>query len=243
MNYTLPKITKDSVELYAYTNRSVLKGKPKGIVLDFHGLGGGNLRNDPNDFDLLCAENGILTVFPYYGPWSWMNADAVKYVDEIIDAVCGREGVSSNEIPIISTGGSMGGLSALIYTKYAKITPKACFVNCPVCDLMYHATERVDLPRTIYLAFSYGEKSLEDAMMANSPYHLAETMPNVPYYIIHGTADRLVNIDIHSVRFVENMKKYGKDVTFITVNGMEHCDIGSYPDVKEKYFNAIINSI
>ena len=42
---------------------------------------------------------------------------------------------------------------------------------------------------------------------------------------------------------VENMKKYGKDVTFITVNGMEHCDIGSYPDVKEKYFNAIINSI
>ncbi len=243
MNYTLPRITKDTVELYAYTNKSILNIAPRGIVLDFHGLGGGNLKNDHSDFDKLCAENGILTVFPYYGPWSWMNEDAVKYVDEVVFAVCEREGVLPNEIPIISTGGSMGGLSALVYTKYAKVTPKACFTNCPVCDLLFHATERVDLPRTIYLAFNYGSKSLEEAMTANSPYHIADSMPDVPYYVIHGTADRLVNIDNHSRKFVDKMVEFGKNVTFIPVDGMHHCDIWSYPDIKDAYYKAIIDAI
>lgn len=243
MDYTLPKITKDTVELYAYTNKAILNVKPKGIVLDFHGLGGGNLRNEPGKFDKLCAENGVLTVFPYYGPWSWMNEAAVKYVDEVVAAVCDREGVSATDIPIISTGGSMGGLSALVYTRYAKVTPKACFANCPVCDLLFHATERVDLPRTIYLAFNYGEKSLEDAMRANSPYHLAESMPDVPYYIVHGTADTLVNMENHSIRFAEKMKEYGKTVTFVKVENMWHCDLGSFPEAEQDYFNAIISSI
>ena len=55
-------------------------------------------------------------------------------------------------IPVVSTGGSMGGQSALVYCAYSKRTPVACVANCPVCDTVFHFTERPDLPRTLYSA-------------------------------------------------------------------------------------------
>ena len=242
MEYVLPSVNAHTIEQFAFTNKKLLKNKIKGIVLDFHGLGDGRLRSEVSDFDIICAENDILSVFPYYGPWSWMNSNAVKFVDELLVAVCEREEVDINEIPIISTGGSMGGLSALMYTRHARITPKACFANCPVCDLMFHATERPDLPRTVYLAFNYDNCSLEESMLNNSPFHQAEHMPDVPYYIVHGTADTAVNIKMHSDRFVAAMRKFGKNITYITVEGMWHCDFSICPEVKKDYFNAIIKA-
>ncbi|MBQ9744967.1 MAG: prolyl oligopeptidase family serine peptidase [Clostridia bacterium] len=241
-NLALPRITKETVEQFAFTNKGILRGKAKAIVLDFHGLGSCELRNKYSDLDIMCADNGVLCVYPYYGPWSWMNSDAVKYVDEIVLALCDREELDINNVTIISTGGSMGGLSALIYSRYAAVTPKACFANCPVCDLLYHATERPDLPRTVYLAFNYSDISLEDAVRNNSPLHQVKNMPNIKYYIIHGTADTAVNMEMHSNRFVDAMRKENKAIEYITVDNMWHCDINSFPSVKEKYFAEIIKA-
>ena len=242
MNYELPKISQETVELFAYTNKKELNRHARAIVLDFHGLGGQEMKNKASDFDKLLAENGILCVYPYYGPWSWMNRDSVKYVDELVEAICKREELDINTVPIISVGGSMGGLSALIYSKYARVTPKACFANCPVCDLLYHATERPDLPRSIYLAFNYGEETLYDAIKNNSPLHQAENMPDIPYYIIHGTSDKAVNKEMHSDRFVEAMKKAGKNVKYVVVENMEHCYLTPFPKVMKAYYDAIIKA-
>ena len=238
MSYTLPVIAPDTVDQFAYSNQALLLGTPRAVALNFHGLNAVALRTEPTAFEIACAEHDVLSIWPYYGPWSWMNLASVRYVDDIVDAFYTRLGLP-RETPLLSTGGSMGGLSAIIYTRYAHRTPEACFANCPVCDLPYHATERPDLPRTVYLAFARYECGLEQALIMHSPLHQVQYLPDIPYYVVHGTADTAVNKARHSDRFVAAMRQYGKRVTYVEVPGMTHCDLGSFPDVQADYLSSI----
>ena len=233
-------INSRSVQMFAHTNEELIKGKIRGIMLSFHGLNNTTMVNEHAEPEMFCAENGILYVFPYYDPWGWMNVADVKYVDDVIDAIIEKFGLPDN-IPIASTGGSMGGLSALVYTVYARITPVACVANCPVCDLPYHFTEREDLPRTLYSAFSGYDCSLDEALRSCSPLHLVEKMPDISYVLFHCTADRAVNIDRHSERFVGSMRALGKKIEFIKVDGRGHCDLGA--EAEMAYFNALCKTL
>lgn len=234
-----PFVNLNNLTNFAWTNANELKGPARAIALDFHGLGYGGMReNGPGVFDLFCAEKGILTVFPYYGPWSWMNFQAIALVDAVVAAAKEKFGLAA-DAPVISTGGSMGGLSALIYTRYARVTPTACAANCPVCDLPYHATERPDLPRTMVAAFAGYPCSIELAMELHSPLHQAAGMPRVPYYVVHGGADKAVNQQKHSDRFVAAMREAGQSITYRVVEPMEHCDLKSFPEAEREYYDFI----
>ena len=251
-DYTLTDrdfINPDTIDLYGNTNAHLLTAPPVAFVLEFPGLGGGSCLGGCMDvgpyngpLSGFLAERGILQVYTFPGPWSWMNMSAVRYVDRIVECACEKYGLDVNTTPIISTGGSMGGHSALNYAKYAKVTPKACFADCPVCDLAFHTYEREDLPRTIYLAFCDYDMPLGDAIKMHSAYHLAPEMPDIPYYIVHGDCDGAVNKKIHSDRFVERMRECGKNVTYVEVEGMEHCQMHRFPEVKEAYESAVIAS-
>ena len=240
IKYITPEITPDTLYYYAYTNASDSEGEIKAIALDFHGLGSCGMKKNASDFDLDMAKHGILVVYPYYGPWSWMNSGAVKFVDKVVEVVCEKYNLDLGKIRLLSTGGSMGGHSALIYTMYANRTPDACITNCPVCDFKYHSSEREDLPRTIYLAFSNEGMDLETAIELHSAYHLASKMPNIPYVVLHGTCDDAVNKGIHSDRFVARMREFGKDVEYIEVEGMGHCWLEPFPEVKRKFYDQFI---
>ena len=112
-----------------------------------------------------------------------MNRHTVDYTDELIDVLF-REYDLPENLPIVSTGLSRGGLSALVYTAYAKRTPVACVANCPVCDLPYHYTERPDLPRTLYSAFGTYTGTLDEAMRSASPMHIVDKLPvSTAYYV------------------------------------------------------------
>lgn len=237
--YPTPSIRPETVEQFAFTNAHFLQSQPKALVLVFHGLNNTQLRTEPNEFELLCASRGVLTLFPYYGPWSWMNMASVRYVDDVADAARIRYQLPE-DAPVISTGGSMGGLSALIYTRYARRTPTACFANCPVCDLPFHATERPDLPRTVYLAFAGYECGLEEALKMHSPFHQAAQMPRIPYFVVHGTADQAVNIRMHSARFVQAMQDCGHQLTYRVVEGMAHCDLAAFPEELQIWQEGIL---
>lgn len=226
-------ITYDNLNSFAYVNDKIVKKPIKGIVLDFFGLGCQAMYNEDTETGKFYAENGILFVVPYNNPWAWMNKQAVNYTDEIIDVLI--EKYDLKDPKIVSSGGSMGGFSALVYTKYAKYTPVACVTNCPVCDLVYHFTERVDLPRTIYSAFYNENCSLDEALKKYSPYHLAEKMPKVNYHVFHCDKDGAVNIDKHSRIFVEKMEQLGYNITFDIVNDRDHCDLTE--DAKNKYLS------
>ena len=232
-------ITYETLRNFAYSNDSLIKGKIKGIVLNFYGLGGMTIHNtDPGDA-LEYAEQGIIYVIPYYNPWSWMNKQAVAYTDEIISVLCEKYGLGPS-VKIVSTGGSMGGLSALVYCAYAKITPCACVANCPVCDLPYHFTERPDLPRTLYSAFGEYDGDMQSALRSCSPLHLVEKMPNISYTVFHCDEDKSVNLEQHSKRFVEAMRE-SHQITFNTVPLRGHCDLSA--EARVRYNQAILKAL
>ncbi|MBP3304753.1 MAG: prolyl oligopeptidase family serine peptidase [Oscillospiraceae bacterium] len=233
-------ITIRNLRDFAYCNHRICEKPIRGIVLSFFGLGGDAMfQEDPEEGRRYAAE-GILYLVPYQNPWAWMNRQTVRYTDELMDVLF-REYNLPDNLPIVSTGGSMGGLSALVYMVYAKRTPAACVANCPVCDLVYHFGERPDLPRTLYSAFGTYEGTMEDALRSASPLHLTEQMPeSSKYYIFHCEEDKAVNKQTHSDRFVEKMRS-SHAVEYYAVPGRDHCDLTE--QMREKYNRCILKSL
>lgn len=237
----MEKIIKyENLNQFAYVNDKICTQPIQGIVVAFFGLGSMSMFFNELTEGEFYGEKGILYVVPYNNPWAWMNKQAVRYTDEILDVLIEKYQLSPN-IPIVSTGGSMGGQSALVYSVYSKRTPVACVSNCPVCDVVYHFTERVDLPRTLYSAIFNEEGTLEEALKTISPLHLLDKMPKIPYYIFHCNQDNDVNIKKHSQTFVQAMEEKGYQMTFHVVEGRGHCNL-TYP-MKKLYAQYILDSI
>ncbi|MDR3644847.1 MAG: prolyl oligopeptidase family serine peptidase [Clostridia bacterium] len=212
---------------YAWIGDRFLKPPVRQVVLSFHGLGYSGMKDAPDTTDMELSASGALCVFPYYGPWSWMNDEAAVLVDTVLDAVFARFPLDP-ATPVISTGGSMGGLSALMYCCLSRHTIAACYANCPVCDLPFHATERPDLPRTMYAAFAHCACGVDEAMKLHSPLHQVERLPDIRYLIVHGDRDTSVNKAAHSDKLVALMRRQRLSVEYIEVPGMEHCSITDY---------------
>lgn len=231
-------ITYETLRDFAYSNDRLIKGEIKGIALNFYGLGATHMYDADPAEALVFAEKGVIYLIPYYNPWSWMNKQAVAYTDELISVLCEKYSLNST-VKIVSTGGSMGGLSALVYCVYAKITPCACVANCPVCDLPFHFNERPDLPHTLYSAFGEYDGDMQSALRSCSPMHLVEKMPRIPYDIFHCTEDMAVNFEQHSVRFVKAMEDTHQ-ITLNTVPFRGHCDLS--PEAHKAYMDAIFKA-
>ncbi len=230
----------ENLRQFAYVNHKICKKPIKGIVLSFFGLGNPSMFSNEIAEGEFYGEQGILYVVPYTNPWSWMNQQSIELVDEIIDVIINYYELSEN-IAIVSSGGSMGGQSAIVYMAYAKRTPIACVANCPVCDMVYHYNERKDLPRTLYSAFFNEQGSLIDILKKYSPLHLMDKLPKVKYHLFHCNNDKEVNIQAHSSTFVEKMKINHFDITYDVVLDRGHCDLSE--EMKKKYVNYIIEEI
>ena len=102
-------MTPKTVDQFAYTNVNFISGKIKGIALSFRGLGGAKMLDDETpeiiDNAKVYGERGILYVIPYANPWAWMNAQAVKYTDELVENVIALHGLDST-VPVIASGGA-----------------------------------------------------------------------------------------------------------------------------------------
>jgi dipeptidyl aminopeptidase/acylaminoacyl peptidase len=218
-------ITYENLRRFAYSNDHPIKGEIKGIVLSFMGLGYASMRDADFADAKEYAEEGVIYVIPYTNPWSWMNRAAVALTDEIVEVLCEKYALGE-DVRIVSTGLSMGGLSALTYCAYARITPVASVTNCPVCDLPYHFTERNDLPRTLYSAFFDYEGTMDQALRSASPVHLAAAgkMPRIPYTILHCEEDTAVNLETHSEAFATAMRPWC-EVRLLRVPLRGHCEL------------------
>ena len=231
-------ITIENFRSFAYCNHEICAKPIKGIVVYFYGLGGQFLFEEDTDEGRMYAEKGILYLVPYQNPWAWMNRQTVELTDELLDVLFAALGLPA-DTPIVSTGKSMGGLSALVYTAYAKRTPVACITNCPVCDLPYHFTERQDLPRTLYSAFHTYEGTLEEALRSASPMHM-ELPVTTEYTIFHCEADQAVNKQIHSDRLVEKLSQTYR-IRYYPVPERSHCDLTE--EMCQRYHDAAIHAI
>ena len=219
-------ITYDNLRTYSYSNDRQIHGTIRGIVIKFTGMGCDERFDGPLPDGDWFAKRNIVYLIPAGNPWAWMNRQQVELADQLIDIIMEKYDLPEN-LPITATGPSMGGHGALTYMVYAKRTPVACVANCPVCDMPFHYTERIDLPSSFYSAYRYEEGTMEEILPRFSPLHLAEAgkMPDAAYTVFHCTKDTLVNKELHSDRFVAAMEKAGHPVNYRIVPDKNHCDL------------------
>jgi len=205
----------------AWIGDAYMGGPIRGVVLSFHGLGELGVKKEPGTVELGMARAGGLVVYPFYGPWAWMNRLARAFVDEVVEAVYRHFGLDDS-VPLISTGASMGGQASLLYTRYAGRAVKACYALYPVCDLKYHFSERPDLPTSILYAFRGYEEDLDTLLAEHSPLAQVAHMPDIPYLLAHGDKDGAVFKAHHSDRMVAAMRDRGLRVEYVEVPGLGH---------------------
>lgn len=232
-------ITYENLRSFAYSNDDICKKPIKGIVVSFFGCGGIFKFDKTIPEGPIFGDKGIIFIHPYTNPWAWMNKQTVAFVDEIIDILFKKYELSE-DTPIVSSGGSMGGYGSIMYSMKAKRTPVACVSNCPVCDLPGQFNFTDEFPRTMYSAFFNEEGTLEEVLTKASPLHNTDKLPDIDYHFVHCEKDDLVTLKMHSEPMYEKMKdKF--NVTLDIVPDKGHCDLSD--EAKELYNKYIFDSI
>lgn len=228
-------INYDNLRQFAYSNDKLIKGEINGIVLNFSGCSVYTMYDTDTHLGEFYAKHGVIFIIPYYNPWSWMNEPAVNLIDEILDVIF--EKYKLTNVPIASTGGSMGGQGAIIYMARAKRTPEICIANCPNCDLVFGFKNNHNHARTLYSAFHYEDGDILDVIKKYSPMHIVDQLPkNVEYHLFHGDNDEALNYTAHSKRLYEKMKEKGFNVTFTLCKGRNHAKVLIDSDIPAKEY-------
>lgn len=219
-------INAETIRYYAKTNERFLR-RVKGVCLEFPGLGGGSclggtddLGDYDTDFAVRAAEAGVLLAYVYTGPWSWMNIGAVRIADAVVDAILEKYRLS--DVPIVVSGGSMGGLGALIYAASSRHAITACAAACPCCDALDRYDAADEFRKTFVSAVAgYDCPTLTDALKTISPMHRLDDMPHIPYFIANCCEDEVFP-DAQLEDYVARLREKGHDVQYVRMEGMKH---------------------
>jgi len=196
------------------------------IMLRFAGLGYTGMKSELDGFEIELSHAGVLTVVVYHDPWGWMNRRTQNLVNDVVEAIRQKYNLGPG-IPLFSTGGSMGGHAALLYSIKSRHQVAACMAVCPVCDLTFHYTERPDLPRTMHHAFDNYE-NIAEALREHSPLHQVQALPDIPYLILHAVKDPSVSKEAHSDPMVAAMRQRKLNVDYMECPLMRHCGPVTY---------------
>lgn len=239
----------EDISYYARTNLKYIKGDIKGIIVEFPGLGGSSCLGGRvemevsdneynNDYALSLAEEGIAILYMYCGPWSWGNRGVIRMADLVVDAVLKQYSLSS-DTPIVSTGGSMGGLGALMYTIDSRQNIVGCMAACPCFDVITAYDATASFPRTFLSAIASYDMPFNEALKKISAIERLDEMPKVPYYIVCNVEDDVFD-DEGMAAFVELMKGKGQDVTFKVLPGTKH---GEFTPEETISYRAFIRNL
>ena len=173
------------------------------------------------------AERGILQVYTFPGPWSWMNRGAVRMIHALVDAIREKYGFTE-ATPWAVMGGSMGGMGALIYTANndPAYTPTACLAHCPCVDVLDRVYCKENIPRTFFRAVADYEMPIAEALKTLSPAHRIEDMPFIPYHIINDLADELFPPEQMDA-YVAALRERGHNVTYHRLENCRHGELTS----------------
>ncbi len=156
-----------------------------------------------------------------HGEWGGkMQSD----VDDGVDFLVEQQLVDPQRVCIV--GASYGGYAALAAGAYSPGKYKCVASIAGVADLerMLRSDRRKygrDHWAVEYWERQYGGEEFDwDALQAISPTHAAEAF-QAPVLLIHGKKDTIVPID-QSKRMRKALKRAGKDVTLIELDGEDH---------------------
>ena len=212
----------------AATNYAEIPGEIRGIILRFHGLGHKvNLATDMI-CGPLCAKHGVLYLYPFYNPWSWMNKKTVDFIDALLDIVIETYHLKK-DIPIGIFGSSMGGYSALTYPLHSKYKFSCIDLNCPCCNMEYELFEH----KQTSLTRSYFESAMADCedfsayIRKNSPLNRIADLPKIPYRFAIGLQDQTLLPEKHGLLMASKMEAVGFNITVMRYSEVGHCNLGA----------------
>jgi len=236
----------DNIGNYARTNATMLKGTPKGIVLEFPGLGGGSCLGGSMDigpyegeYARQLADEDILLVYLFSGPWSWMQKGSVRVTDLVVDAVFKKYNLPGST-PVCASGGSMGGQGAIMYAAQSRHKDKirAIAAACPCYDLTDCIFSDPVFPRAFLLGAADQSCSLMEGLRNLSPIYRIDDLKIVPYFIACDGADQFFDA-ARMKEFADMLSARGADVTFRYMEGQTHG--GFTPEVRNELTAFLIN--
>ena len=234
-------INRDNLFDFAFLNEDTLRRPLRGIAVSFHGYSDATMLEKSPEEARVLGEAGIAWVFPYYSVWAWMSKSSQIFNEQVLDAVYDRLG-APDSIPLVITGGSMGGLTALNYLVYGKRPATACAVNCPVTDMCEVFENRPAVRRAILAAHITEERTLGDILAHHSPCRFVDRLPKIPYLFLYGERDeRYTHIQMPPMK--KALEASGLDYTITIWPNMEHCDFANHPDARQYYCRFILSAI
>lgn len=233
-------INEENILDYAFVNFDTLKRPVKAVCMEFHGYTDATMYEKSPAKAKIMGGQGIAWIFPYYSVWAWMERSSQEFNEQVLDAVY-RKLQISDDTPLIITGGSMGGLTALCYLVYGKRKAAACALNCPVTDMTKFFDLVPSARRAILSAHILEERPLRAIMDGYSPVNLVDKLPKIPYLLIYGEKDELITKNFMP-RMLEKMSVSGHNVTHLLQKDMTHCDIDSHKETFERWCDFIITN-
>lgn len=233
-------INEENIFDYAFINTDALKLPMKAVCVDFHGYTDATMFSESPEMAKVFGEKGVAWVFPYYSVWAWMSRSSQEFIEQVLDAVYKKLQLPDT-IPLIITGGSMGGLTALCYQVYGKRKAVACAANCPVTDMSLVFELKADMRRAILSAHILNEGSLEKILEEYSPIKLIDRLPAIPYLLIFGEKDEAIT-ERFWTGFLEKMEAAGLDMNYIIQKDMVHCDIENHKETFDAWCNFVLTN-
>lgn len=237
----MKQIRPDNLLDYAFVNEDTLVRPLRGICVCFHGYTDATMYEKSDAFARTLGEKGVAWVFPYYSVWAWMSRNSQEFNEQVLDAVYERLGADES-VPLIVSGGSMGGLTALNYLIYGKRKAIGCALNCPVTDMNKIFADQRDFRRAILSAHIEKDASLEEIMKTYSPVCFAESLPHIPYFFVFGQADTYF-FNTQMPPMIEKLRQYKIKHTLLTVPGMKHCDLSHHPEAQDAFGDFIVSLV
>lgn len=234
-------INSNNLSDYAFLNEDTLVYPLRGICIDFHGYTDATMFEKSNAAAKILGEQGIAWVFPYYSVWAWMSPGSQEFNEQVLDAVYQKLGADET-IPLVVSGGSMGGLTALNYLIYGKRKAIGCAVNCPVTDLNRIFTDIPSMRRAILSAHIEKDMELDEALKLHSPVQFADRLPDIPYFCVFGEKDEYF-LNIHMPPLVEKFRQYDVNFKQLVQPGMNHCDLENHPEAHKAFCDFIVSVI
>ena len=239
-------INKDTLLYYANTNEDFLSFPVKGVVIEFPGLDGGSCLGGSMTRDSYSTEwaerfgkKGILLVYLFPGPWSWGAKASMRMANAVIGAIFDKYTLP-NGFPLVSCGGSMGSVGALMFAAESEYKLCHAAVACPCADIPDRLDCHPDFPRTYISAAAQYDMELEDALKMFSPIHRISDLPEITYFICSDGADELFPEEQCDL-YVEKLKNAGLTVEYYKQPGLGHG--GFTPEIREKLHLSIESAI
>lgn len=234
-------ITSDNLYDYAFLNEDTLQKPVKGVCIYFHGFTDGTRYNESPFQAAELGANGIAWVFPYHSVWAWMSPTSQMFCEQVIDAVYEKLGIDDS-VPLVVTGGSMGGMTALNYLLHGKRKAIACAANCPVLSVIGYFKQAKEARAAILSAHIEKDGNLEEILTDLSPAYFVEKLPKIPYFFVFGKNDPSPAINELIGELKEKLDKNAVNYKIEIREEMAHCNMNDFPDTRDRFVKFILKA-